>query len=194
MIPIVLAQTATNASQPTLGSAIVGLVISIIQVLVSLGFAMFAVYAGIRIFDKFTKGIDEMAELKRGNVAIGVLLGGVILSFATVVAGGVRSLTNVVLGIGNRTVGATLVGLGGGILNLLISLGLASAAIYLALNIFGRLTKDMDEEAELRRGNLAVAFLLAAILFSVATVIASGVDSVGSAIAQFGDVFFPHGA
>jgi uncharacterized membrane protein YjfL (UPF0719 family) len=152
---------------------------------------MFAVYAGIRIFDRITKNIDEMAELKRGNLAIGVLLGGVILSFATVIAGGVRSLTNVVLGIGSRTVGATLVGLGGGILNLLISLGLASAAIYIALNIFGRLTKDMDEEAELKRGNVAVAFLLAAILFSVATVISSGVESVGAAIGVFGEVFFP---
>jgi uncharacterized membrane protein YjfL (UPF0719 family) len=191
MIPIVLAQTAAAVSKPTLGSASVGLVIALIQVLVSLGFAMFAVYAGIRIFDRITKNIDEMAELKRGNLAIGVLLGGVILSFATVIAGGVRSLTNVVLGIGSRTVGATLVGLGGGILNLLISLGLASAAIYIALNIFGRLTKDMDEEAELKRGNVAVAFLLAAILFSVATVISSGVESVGAAIGVFGEVFFP---
>src|SRR5581483_922287 len=155
MLPIILAQTA--AEKTTLGSATVGLVIAIIQVLVSLGFAMFAVYAGIRIFDRFTKNIDEMAELKRGNLAIGVLLGGVILSFATVIAGGVRSLTNVVLSIGARSVGSTLVGLVGGILNLLIALGLASAAIFIALNIFGRLTKDMDEEAELKRGNVAVA-------------------------------------
>lgn len=191
MLPLVLAQT-TTANQPTIASATVGLVIAVIQVLVSLGFAMFAVYAGIRIFDKMTKNIDEMEELKRGNLAIGVLLGGVIISFATVVAGGVRSLTNVVLGIGNQSVGATLVGLGGGILNLLIALGLASAAIYIALNIFGRLTKNMDEEAELRRGNVAVAFLLAAILFSVATVIGSGVESVGAAIGQFGNVFFPN--
>jgi len=189
MLPIILAQTA--AEKTTLGSATVGLVIAIIQVLVSLGFAMFAVYAGIRIFDRFTKNIDEMAELKRGNLAIGVLLGGVILSFATVIAGGVRSLTNVVLSIGARSVGSTLVGLVGGILNLLIALGLASAAIFIALNIFGRLTKDMDEEAELKRGNVAVAFLLAAILFSVATVIASGVESVGAAIGAFGEVFFP---
>lgn len=192
MMPIFLAQAATDnaANEPTLVSASVGLLIAIVQVLVSLGFAMSAVYAGIRIFDKLTKGIDEMAELKRGNVAIGVLMGAVILSYATVIAGGVGSLTNVVLNVGDATLGSTIVGLVGGIINLLIALGLASAAIYLALNIFGKITKGIDEEAELKRGNLALAFLLAAILLAVSTVIASGVASVGAAISNFGDVFF----
>jgi uncharacterized membrane protein YjfL (UPF0719 family) len=187
MMPFILAQTDTG---PSLTSATVGLLIAVAQVLVSLGFAMLAVYAGIRIFDKFTKGIDEMAELKRGNVAIGVLLGAVILSYATVIAGGVGSLTNVVINVGNASLTKTIAGLVGGIINLLIALGLASAAIYLALNIFGKITKGIDEEAELKRGNLAMAFLLAAILLAVSTVIASGVASVGAAISTFGDALF----
>jgi uncharacterized membrane protein YjfL (UPF0719 family) len=84
----------------------------------------------------------------------------------------------------------TLIGLAGALIDLLLGLVLASAAIYLALNIFGRITGDMDEEAELKRGNLAVAFLLAAILLAVATVIGEGVSSVGTAIGGFRDVFF----
>src|SRR5881628_1278791 len=103
MVPIVLAQAAA-AAKPSLSSALVGLAVAVIQVLVSLGFAMLAVYAGIRIFDKFTKGIDEMAELRRGNTAIGVLLAGVIISYATVIAGGVGSLTQVVLNVASQSV------------------------------------------------------------------------------------------
>ena len=68
MIPI-LAQ-AVVAQKPTIGSALLGIVIAVIQVLVSLGFAMLAVYAGIRIFDKFTKGIDEMAEFGRTTLDV----------------------------------------------------------------------------------------------------------------------------
>lgn len=192
MIPLILAQAATEnaVGEPDIASASVGLLIAVAQVLVSLVFAMTAVYAGLRIFDKFTKDIDEMAELRRGNVAIGVLLGAVILSYATVIAGGVGSLTNVVLNVGNATLVSTIAGLVGGIINLLIALGLASAAIYLALNIFGKITKGIDEMAELRRGNLAMAFLLAAILLAVSTVIASGVESVGTAISNFGEALF----
>ena len=191
MMPLILAQAAQNAaSEPDLTSASIGLLIAVAQVLVSLLFAMTAVYAGLRIFDKFTKGIDEMAELKRGNVAIGVLLGAVILSYATVIAGGVGSLTSVVINVGSADLTKTIAGLVGGIINLLIALVLASAAIYLALNIFGKITKGIDEDAELRRGNLALAFLLAAILLAVSTVIASGVASVGTAISNFGDALF----
>ena len=187
MIPLILAQVA---DKPTVGFALTKLAISIIQVVVSLGFAMLAVYSGIRIFDKFTKNIDEMAELKRGNVAVGIMLAGVILAFATVIAGGVRSLTNVVLSVGSTTIAALLVGLLGGLINLLIALGLASAAIFIAMSIFNKLTKEFDEQAEIARGNVAVAILLAAILVAVATVISSGVESVGAAISVLGNALF----
>lgn len=184
MLPFVLAQA--SLSDPSVGSALLGLAIALIQLFVGLGFAMLAVYAGIRIFDKLTTGLDEMAELRRGNVAVGVLMGGVILAYATVIAGGVASLTNVVLNIGGQSIAETAIALVGGLVNLLIGLGLASFAITLALRMFGKITKDIDEQAELRRGNLAVAFLLAAILLATATVISSGVASVGSAISNLG--------
>ena len=192
MIPLVLAQagSTTTATQPSLGGASLGLLIALIQLLVSLGFAMLAVYAGIRIFDKLTTGIDEMAELRRGNTAIGILMGAVVIAYATVIAGGVASLTNVVIGIGDKSLIETGVSLVGGLINLLIGLGLASVAITMAMRIFGKITKEMDEQAELKRGNLAVAFLLAAILFAVATVISSGVASVGAAISNLGAALF----
>ena len=183
MLPITLAAT-------TLSSALLGILIALIQLGVGLGFAMLAVYAGIRIFDKLTTGIDEMAELKRGNVAVGILMGAVVIAYATVIAGGVGSLTNVVLGIGGKTLLQTFIALLGGLINLLIGLGLASIAITMALRIFGKISKDVDEQAELKRGNVAVAFLLAAILFATATVIASGVASVGAAISNLGDALF----
>lgn len=179
-----------EAGHPSIGSASIRLLIALIQVAVSLGFAMIAVYAGIRIFDRLTTGIDEMAELKRGNLAIGILMGAVIISYATVIAGGVASLTSVVLSIGDKSLLSTSVALVGGLINLLIGLALASLAITMALRMFGKITKEMDEQAELRRGNTAVAFLLAGILFAVATVISQGVQSVGTAISGFGDVFF----
>ena len=190
MLPIFLAQTATEMSEPSLGAASLGLLIALIQLAVSLGFAMLAVYAGIRIFDRLTTDIDEMAELRRGNTAVGILMGAVVIAYATVIAGGVASLTNVVLGIAGKTIIQTIIALVGGLINLLIGLGLASVAITMALRIFGKITKEMDEQAELKRGNVAVAFLLAAILFAVATVIASGVASVGAAISNLGAALF----
>ena len=160
------------------------------QLGVSLGFAMLAVYAGIRIFDKLTTGIDEMEELKKGNVAVGILMGAVIIAYATVIAGGVRALTSVVLGLAGKSIIETAVALVGGLINLLIGLALASFAISMALKIFGKITKGMDEQQELKNRNVAVAFLLAAVLFATATVIAEGVGSVGTAISNLGAARF----
>ena len=40
----------------------------------------------IKIFDWMTKDIDEVEELKKGNMAVGLILFGVILGMAIVVA------------------------------------------------------------------------------------------------------------
>ena len=38
----------------------------------------------IRVFDMLTPGLDEMAELRKGNVAVAIVLAAVILSFGIV--------------------------------------------------------------------------------------------------------------
>lgn len=40
----------------------------------------------IKIFDSLTKGIDEEEELKKGNVAVGLVLMGVIIGISIVIA------------------------------------------------------------------------------------------------------------
>lgn len=44
----------------------------------------------IRIFDWMTKDIDEVEELKKGNMAVGLILFGVILGMAIVVASALK--------------------------------------------------------------------------------------------------------
>jgi uncharacterized membrane protein YjfL (UPF0719 family) len=40
----------------------------------------------LKIFTVLTPKIDEMEELKKGNVAVGIMLAGVVIAFAIVVA------------------------------------------------------------------------------------------------------------
>ena len=44
----------------------------------------------IKIFDWMTKDIDEVEELKKGNMAIGLILFGVILGLSIVVAAAIH--------------------------------------------------------------------------------------------------------
>lgn len=145
-----------------------------LQLVLGLLFAALAIFMGVRLFDRLTKGIEELEELKRGNVAVGVLLAAVVITIANIVAGGVQGLSAATI---NGNVNAVL----GGILQILLSLVLAVVAIFLAVSIFGTVTKGIDEEAELRRGNVAVAVMLAGFLIAVSIVINSGVAAIGAA-------------
>lgn len=145
-----------------------------LQLILGLIFAAVAIFLGVRLFDKLTKGIDEMEELKRGNVAVGILLAAVVITIAEIVGGGVS-------GLSASAVSGNLSAIAGGILQLLLSLILAVVAIFLALNIFSKVTKGIDEQAELRSGNVAVAVLLSGFLIAVGLVITSGVAAIGAA-------------
>jgi len=50
----------------------------------AVAFALVAALA-MRIFNILTPGIDEMAELKRGNIAVGIVMMGFLLTIAIVV-------------------------------------------------------------------------------------------------------------
>ncbi|MEM4348480.1 MAG: DUF350 domain-containing protein [Candidatus Anstonellaceae archaeon] len=154
-------------------SLMVGLAISLLQLVVGLVLAMGSVYLGLRMFDKLTQSTDEMAELKKGNVAIAILLGAIIFSIANVVEGGVSNLTQTVApGLSPMQLLAALII---GLVNLAIGVILAIFAIYIAINVLDKITVGIDEFKELRRGNIAVAIIMAAVLFAVSFVIKGAV-------------------
>ena len=126
-----------------------------------------ATYLSVVLFDQATQGINEWEELKKGNPAIGIVLGSMVIAVAWVIR---PALT---MPIGQWDVGASRVVLALGIeaLQLLMGLMLAVLSILFSVWLFDRLTTDLDEWAELKRGNIAVATLLAGVIISVALLV-----------------------
>ena len=67
-----------------IGWTFVGCVCSILM-----GFSLWLI---IKIFDRLTPQLDEFEELKNGNMAVGVLLAGMVIAFALVVSTAMRLL------------------------------------------------------------------------------------------------------
>ena len=100
-------------------SLLIGIGIAVAQLTLGLLLAMGSVYLGIRIFDKLTDGIDEMKEVQKGNVAVAILLGAIILSIANIVEGGVYGLTQgIIPGLTPMELSAALLI---GVVNLLVA-------------------------------------------------------------------------
>ena len=161
-------------------TAIVSVVAAIIQLIIGLALAMGSVYLGLKMFDRMTKGIDEWKEILKGNVAVGILMAAVIFSIANVVQSGVGSL---LANLGaEQAMDQMLIALVLGLINLGIGLVAAVFSIWVAIKVLDRITKDVDEMAELAKGNVAVAVIMAGVLIAVSFVIGSAVTGISNAL------------
>jgi len=159
---------------------LLGIGITVAQLILGLVLAMGSVYLGIKMFDKLTENIDEMDELKKGNVAVAILLGAIIFSIANIVEGGVSGLTqSIVPGLTVMELSAALLI---GVVNLIVGIVLAILSIYVAIAVLDKITVDIDEFKELKRGNVAVAIIMAAVLFAVSFIIRGAVVSMANTL------------
>jgi len=159
-------------------------VVGLIQLIISIIFAVLALYIGFAVLGKITKGMNEEKELARGNAAVGIIVAAVFVAIALVVQSGVSGLTvgiNKAISVGILSVDGMLA-IGVSFIQLILGIVLAVGAIYLALNILDKLTKGVEEFEEIKKGNVAVALEMGGVIIAVAVIIQSGVIGITAAL------------
>lgn len=137
-------------------------------------------YVGVWLFEGTTRDIDEWAELRKGNLAVGVVLASIVFAVAIIVRPALQDPL-ITADVGrSRPLYELLVNA----IGLLIALILAMLAVGLAVWLFMRLTTDLDEWAELAAGNNAVALLMAGVILAVALLTERAVDRIVVAVAE----------
>ena len=150
------------------------LLVSVAQVIIAVILAAVASYLGLVLFNRATRDLDEWAELRKGNAAMGFVLGSIIVGIALIL----RPVLTVppVGDTGARLYPALalLVQAGGVLMGLLLAL----SAIVFAVGLFDRLTGAIDELAELQKGNMAVAAVLVGVILSVSLLMSQAIDQI----------------
>ncbi len=77
-----------------------------------------------------------------------------------------------------------------GIIQLVIAIILAVVALYIGFSVLGKITKGIDEEKEIARGNTAVGILVASVFLAIGIVVQSGVAGISVGISQAMNVGF----
>ena len=152
--------------------------VGLIQLLIAIILAVIALYIGYSVFSRITKGIEEEKELMKGNTAVGILIASVFFAIAIVVHSGIAGIS---IGITNALSGDWF-SLLAAIIQLVLGIILAIVAIYLALSVLDRLTKGVNEFEEIKKGNVAVALMMAGVIVATALIIQSGVVGITSAL------------
>lgn len=146
--------------------------LAIIRLVLAIIFAVAGLYIASWVLGRLTKGLEEWQEIGKGNSAVAIYMAGIFVSVAIIVGPGVVGLF--------RTL--DLVGIVIGFVQLVLALALAVAMQYVGLSFLGRLTKGFDEWAELKKGNIAVGIIMAAIVIAIGAIVSQGVVSIIEAL------------
>ena len=151
-------------------------VIALVRIAAALVLSATTLFFAMRALDKLTWGIDEWEEIKKGNVAIGIVSLAVLASVILLVGPRIESL---VFSIRPELPLMTLAALlAFTLFNFLLSLGGAVFSIFLTFSLVDRLTHDLDEFAELKKGNLAVALVMGISLLIITFAVKMPFDSL----------------
>jgi uncharacterized membrane protein YjfL (UPF0719 family) len=82
-----------GASQP-MDQMLIDLGLGLINLLIGLAAAIFSIWVALKVLDRITKDVDEMKELAKGNVAVAVIMAGVLLAVSFVIAAAVSGISN----------------------------------------------------------------------------------------------------
>ena len=157
-------------------TVLTAIIFGIAKLVSSVILAVGSIYIGLKAFDKLTAGIDELLEIKKGNVAVGIFFLSILISIAILIRPGVAEFA---AGIGpgyslNLMAVLALIN----ITKLAFSLMVAIIAVFSAFSLLDRLTRNMDEVRELKKGNVAIALLIAGLMLSVSFIVEAGMQTM----------------
>jgi uncharacterized membrane protein YjfL (UPF0719 family) len=164
------------------------LIAGILQLILSLVIGLAFIYAGFRFFHKRIKDIDEISELKKNNIAVAILNGSIILSLVIMVKNAIEpAITTFTLTLRNPDSSLTsfLQTAAIMLIQIIVAGVLAFLAIYIALNLYTFLTRDLDEIDEIKKNNIAVSIVLGVVIISISLLMQQGIKSILDALIPF---------
>lgn len=146
----------------------------VIELALSLVGGISVFFISFRVLSILTKNIDEIAELKKNNIAVAILSSSFIFGIMLLVRSALIPANDILgftLGSSNSGYVDILLAILRIVLFLLLSAVIGFVVIWLAMKSFLFLTKDIDELKEIKANNIAIALIVAILVISAAFLI-----------------------
>ncbi len=161
-------------------------IVSIFEFLLSVVMSGLIIYLTYRVFIKANPDFNMEEEIKKGNVAVGTLVGAILFAASMILQKGLSAVVGMfrmhVSAPGEMTLGLGKLALLS-VAHLGLDLALAVITISVTLRLFGRLVRShMRPGVELQKGNLAVGIVLSAVVLVAALYVGEGVSAISKAL------------
>jgi uncharacterized membrane protein YjfL (UPF0719 family) len=133
-------------------------------------------------------GTDAVEDLRKGNIAAGIVHAASLLALGLLVQHAIQATSDAVdLTVRTHPFQPIMVGKLAlfALLHVVLSLGVGTAVLALGVLLFDRMTPGLDELAEVRKGNVALALVLSAILLVIALLTAPGLQATLNGLIPF---------
>ena len=167
-----------------------GFVSGCVHLVISFALAIVATYGSFRIFDVITKDISVSDELNSNNSAVGILVAGVLLALSFAIKSVIEPVVSTfeTFFFAEMTITAfgkfavfSLAYLTGTIIVTLLTL-------WFTIAVFLKFTKKIDELAEIKKGNTAVAIVLAMAFVVMGWFLGGGINGFLEGLIPFPDL------
>ncbi len=161
------------------------LIVSVFEFILAVIMSGVIISVTYRIFIKANPDFDMEAEIRKGNVAVGTLVGSILFAASMILQNGMGSVVSM-FRMNISTPGESSIGFGKLALlcvgHLGLSMLLAVLTISITLRLFGRLVKSLHAGKELEKGNLAVGIVLSSVVLVAALYVGEGVSAISKAL------------
>lgn len=161
------------------------IVVSLFDFALMVVMSAFVIALTYRIFVKANPDFHMGTEIKKGNVAVGILMAAILISASYILMAGTESsiaMFRMHMLAPSEENESILHILGLIVAHLSISMLLAVISISVTLRMFGRLERELRAGKELQAGNLAVGILLAAVVVISSMYVREGVSALSKAM------------
>jgi heme/copper-type cytochrome/quinol oxidase subunit 4 len=145
----------------------------------------FVIALTYRIFVKANPDFHMGQEIKKGNIAVGILMAAILISASYILMAGTESSINMfrMHMLAPSAEDESLLQISLLIVaHLAVSMMLAVVSISVTLRMFGRLERELRAGKELQAGNLSVGILLAAVVLISSMYVREGVSALSKAL------------
>jgi len=162
-----------------------------IEFFLTLFISFVLIFLCYKAFLALTHKFDEEEQLKRKNVSVGLVLGGILLGEAIIVKQAIYPVMAVVqlfiLGE-DRSFVSFLKTLGLGVGHIFLTGVLAVGSILISFWLFDKLTPRLDQYEEIKQNNMAVAVFMALFIVGICLLLSSGVSGLIKSLIPFPDI------
>ncbi|MCM2268457.1 MAG: DUF350 domain-containing protein [Elusimicrobiales bacterium] len=161
-------------------------IVSVFEFLLAVLMSGLIIYLTYRVFIKANPDFNMEEEIKKGNVAVGTLVGAILFAASMILQKGLGAVVSMfrmhVSAPGEMTIGLSKLAVIGAA-HLGLAMMLAVFTISVTLRLFGRLVRShMHPGEELQKGNVAVGIVLAAVVLVAALYVGEGVSAISKAL------------